>query len=421
MRAARVLVLGGGSSQLSLLARCRRLGLYTVLADRDPHAPGRALADAYEPASTFDHEAVREAARRQRVAAVLTAGTDQPVLVAARVAEALELPSFLNVATAMAVTNKRFMKARLRDLGLPTASWILAGRDVDEQDLSALRPPLVTKPVDSQGQRGVYRIEEARAVNAVAADVLSYSREQQFLVEEYYPGAEVTVSGWVTRGELNILTVTDRVTVEAPPHIGVCFAHRYPTFLESSQEEIGMLARRTVDGFGIFDGPIYFQFLVGARGAVVNEIACRLGGAYEDLFIPRVTGVDMLDLLIRGSLGEPVSATPAPGFDPARAPRRVSVPLLFCRPGRIARLSDLGPVRELPGVVAVEWLQQPGTVIRPMANSTQRVAYVVVEATDRDEVNSRVRAALSAMRVQSEVGHEMLVDALPQASHPLPR
>ena len=416
-----MLVLGGGSSQLSLLRRCRSRGLFTVLADRDPRAPGRSLADAFEAASTFDAEAVLAAARRQRVDAILTAGTDQPVLVAARAASALGLPSFLDPDTALAVTNKRVMKACLRELRLPTARWVLADRSVEERDLERISPPFVTKPVDSQGQRGVYRLQDGASVRSVADHVLSFSREERFLVEEYYPSLEVTVSGWVCDAAVHILTITDRVTVEAPPHIGVCFAHRYPSHLGERFDEISDLTRRVAGGFGIREGPLYFQFLVGERGVVVNELSCRLGGAYEDLFIPRVTGVDLLDLLIDGSLGEPVSPLPDPAFDPAAAPRRVSVPLMFCRPGRIARLSPLEPVRELPGVVAAEWLQPPGTIIRPLANSTQRVAYVVVEADGPEELNGRLEAALGAMSVLDENGEELLLDVRPLAMHPLPR
>lgn len=421
MKRTPVLVLGGGSSQLALLARCRAHGLFTVLADRDPRAPGRELADAFEPASTFDAEAVLAAARRRRVRAVLTAGTDQPVLVAAQVAAALGLPSFLDVPTALSVTNKRVMKIRLRELGLPAAPWALVGPEVEAGALAGLHPPLVTKPVDSQGQRGVMRLPDVAAVRSAAAEVLSHSREERFLVEEYYPGPEVTVSGWVTRGQTSILTVTDRVTVDSPPHIGVCYAHRYPTHLQSCWQEIVCLARKVVEGFGIREGPIYFQFLVGERGVIVNELSCRLGGAYEDTFIPRVTGVPVLDLVIRGCLGQDVEPEPGPGFAADRAPRFVSTALLFCRPGRIAALSDLQAVRRLPGVVAAAWLQAPGTVIRPLANSSQRAAYLVVEAPERLECNARLERALAAMHARDDEGREMLLDVRAQACHPVPR
>jgi biotin carboxylase len=421
MSGRRVLVLGGGSSQIRLLERCRERGLFTVLADRDPNAPGRPLASAFEPASTFDADAVLAAARRQRVDAVITAGTDQPVLTAARVAAALGLPSPINVDTALAVTNKRVMKARLAGLGVPVAPSVLVGQAFEARELAALRPPFVTKPVDSQGQRGVYRVEDAAGVRAVADEVLSWSREDRFLVEEYVPGAEVTMSGWVAHGVLRILSVTDRVTMEALPSIGVCVAHRYPSHLAGRVPEIEALTARIVRGLAIDDGPVYFQYLVGEGPAVVNEIACRLGGAYEDRFLPRLTGVDIVDLLIDASLGSDVSLRPGQGFDPAAAPRFLSVPLMFCRPGRITSLSDPRAAHDLPGVTAFEWLQRPGTVIRPMANSTQRAAYAIVEALTRESINERVDALFDVLAAAGDGGEPLLLDARAQARHPAAR
>jgi biotin carboxylase len=418
MSERRVLVLGGGSSQIRLLERCRERGLFTVLADRDPDAPGRPLASAFEPASTFDADAVLAAARRQRVDAVMTAGTDQPVLTAARVAAALGLPSPIDVDTALAVTNKRVMKTRLAGLGVPVAPSVLVASAFEARELAALRPPFVTKPVDSQGQRGVYRVEDAAGVRAVADEVLSWSREERFLVEEYVPGAEVTMSGWVADGRLRILSVTDRVTIEAPPSIGVCVAHRFPSNLAGRVPEVEELTRRIVRGLAIASGPVYFQFLLGDGPAVVNEIACRLGGAYEDRFLPRLTGVDIVDLLIDASLGQPALPEPDAAFDAARAPRFVSVPLLFCRPGRIAALSDLEVVRRLPGVAAFEWLQRPGTVIRPMVNSTQRVAYAIIEAGNRDAINTRVDAFFEALAVRADLGEPLLMDTRDLTRHP---
>lgn len=420
MSIPRLLVLGGGSSQLSLLKRCRNLGFFTILADRNPKAPGRALCDTFEEASTFDAGAILAAASRRKADAILTAGTDQPVLVAARVAQKLGLPSFLDIETALAVTNKRVMKTRLCELGLPSADWVIVDKDFQAKELSKLSPPYVTKPVDSQGQRGVYCLPDIGAVMDVAEDVCSYSREDHFLVEEFYPGPEVTVSGWVARGETKILTITDRVTREFPPHIGVCFAHRYPSHLESKFQEISSLTRRIVEGFRIKEGPIYFQFLCGESGVFVNEISCRLGGAYEDLFIPRVTGIDLLDLLIRGSLGERVVPVPYSGFDPAVAPKRVSVPLMFCRPGRITGLSDLRRVRSLPGVVAAQWLQPEGTEIGQLVNSTARAAFLVVEAATRIDINNHVVKAIGKMSVRDEEDREMLLDAVVHATHPTP-
>ncbi len=107
-----VLILGGSNCQKNAFAAAKRMGLRTVLADYYPNPPAAGLADIHERVSTFDVPGCIALARRHRVEGVMTMGTDQPVYTAARVAEALGLPSQITVETAYAVTNKRAMKER---------------------------------------------------------------------------------------------------------------------------------------------------------------------------------------------------------------------------------------------------------------------------------------------------------------------
>lgn len=415
----RILVLGGGSSQIPLLSRCRERGYSVILADRDPSAPGRRFADHFEEASTFDHDAVSRAARRHLPAAILTVGTDQPVLTAAVVSHRLGLPFPLDVPTAQLVTNKRLMKRRFAELGIPTADWRIITANAREAALTGLSPPLVTKPVDSQGQRGVRKVSGPAEAIESGPGVLEYSRESTYLVEEYYPSAEVTVSGWVEAGKPVIYTMTDRITIETGASIGVCIAHRFPSVYAACHlETVTDMTRRIVEGFGIGSGPIYFQFLIGASGVFVNEIACRIGGAYEDRFVPRLSGIDLLDLLIDQAVGVDASPLPSACFEPAAT--HVSIPLLFCRPGVIASLSPIESVRSLPGVVAAEWLLPTGTQVRPIENSTQRAAYLIVEGSSAIEANLRLCAACDAMHAIDESGSELLMDVFESISHPEP-
>ena len=79
----RIMILGGGTCQLSAFHKAKALGLETVLADMLDSAPGTALADYYVPASTFDPEACQRGAMEYHVDGIMTLGTDQPVLTAA--------------------------------------------------------------------------------------------------------------------------------------------------------------------------------------------------------------------------------------------------------------------------------------------------------------------------------------------------
>ena len=411
------MVLGGGSAQLPLIHRLKSSGIPILLCDRDPDAPGRALADRFVPVSTFDVTGVVEAARKEGVTAVATMGTDQPVLAAAAAAEALGLPSFLTRQQALGVTDKQVMKRLLHEAGIPAPRFRIIDRDSTTEELAGLQPPLVVKPLDSQGQRGVLKVATPVEALERAEEVLIHSRQKEYLVEEYYAATEITVSGWCRQGKAVVFSITDRVTMEAGEHIGICLAHRFPSrHLGRHGGAILALTRRIVEAFGIQEGPLYFQILIGAKGLLVNEIACRLGGAYEDEFIPLITGVDTVDLLIRGALGEELPQG-LPSFTGLNRLPYLSVPLLFCRPGTIAAYKGCETIRDMGGVTGVKILQPPGTMIRPLDSSGQRALSFVVKGGTASEVNRTLDKIHKVLQVKDDQGEDLLIPWVEFARH----
>lgn len=178
-------------------------------------------------------------------------------------------------------------------------------------------------------------------------------------------------------------------------------------------DEIAAITRAVVAAFELHNAPIYFQMLLGERGVLVNEIASRLGGAYEDQSIPLVTGFDILRL----SVGEVLSAVKGPRADTGLLPMRgtptarvFSVPLVFANPGVVTRYEGFEEMRARPGVVECTALLPVGTEILPMQNSTQRIAYAVLAGSDRAAVNRLVDTLFDTIQILDREGTNMLLD-----------
>ena len=405
-------IIGGGNGQLSLIRRCKSRGLEVLITDQSSDAPGIAEADFFEPASTFSTSETVAALKRFRSeqgrlpGGIAVAGTDQPVLTAAETAEALGIGYFLDRRKALTFTNKKVMKNLLRESGIAVSPYVFFSESSGPQVLDELQFPVVVKPLDSQGQRGVLRLDSPSDVAARLPEVLSYSRQSEILAEEYYPSEEVTVSGWVCGGELYIFSVTDRRTVDFESSIGVCLAHHYPSRLNEKAAEIASLSRRVTEVSGIEEGPVYFQFLYGRKGLVVNEIAARLGGAYEDQFLPFICGVDTLDLLIDLSLGLP-AAFDFTGIEHS-ADRVVSLQMFFCREGLIGTMSGMDSVLKLSGVRSGGFLVEPGTLILPRANSVQRAGYFLICCDSKRTADQIAEEAYSLLEIRSNDGENMI-------------
>lgn len=408
----KLLILGGSNIQLNAVRRAKKKGHTVIVSDYYRDAPAKKMSDYSELVSTFDVEANIEVARKHGVDGVLTIGTDQPVYTAARVAEECGLPSLITAETAKAVTNKRIMKNIFKENSIPTVNYRIISKNFCEKDLEGIRFPVVVKPLDSQGQRGVYKLDSVNDIKAVFNDVLSFSREKEILAEEYYPSDEITVSGWVHKLKPYLLTVTDRICYSNYPHIGICIAHNFPSrFLDKYHNEIMHISEKIVQAFNIHEGPVYFQMLLGGQGIMVNEIACRIGGAYEDEFIPIVTGIDILDILIEASLGNNYDVAALQDYKMSKNSKLLTVKMIFASPCTIKSMNDMESLRQLPGVVHAKYNFKPGYAIKSIENATARAGYVIITGDSPTVLEENVRRVYNSLKICDETGENRIINS----------
>lgn len=406
----KLLVLGGGSGQISIIKKAKEMGHQVIVSDYYEDAPGKKYADYGETVSTFDIKSNIETAKKYCIDGVLTSGTDQPVYTAARIAEELNLPSFLSADTALKVTNKEEMKKVYKKAAIPSVKHKFLQQDFSDNELKNFSFPVVVKPLDSQGQRGVFKLNSIAEVRKRFAEVLSFSRENKILIEEYYNSGEITVSGWVNKGKLKILTITDRVTYENGPHIGICTAHIFPSkFLSEYHQEIKSMSEKIVKAFQIKNGPIYFQMLIGDNGIKVNEIACRIGGAYEGDFMPSLTGVDILEMMVNLALNQKIDYSPLNRYRLKENQNWLSVQLFFALPGRIADISSTKEIISLDGVFQIGFNFKKGDKIKKIENATERAGYFIVRAESRDELKERLKKVYDRLKIVDNQGKNLII------------
>ncbi len=406
----RLMVLGGSSNQLDLIKKAKQQGDTVILVDYLPNCPGRAFADVHIELSTFDVKEVTEAARAYAVQGIVTAGTDQPVLTAAIASEALGLRFYADSKTALTVTNKRIMKRVFNENDIPCTASCLIREGFSDSELSALTFPVVLKPVDSQGQRGVYRLNDIEQVRKRLKDTLSFSRETAALVEEYYDHDEITVNGWVHAGRTTILSVVDRLTMNRGEHIGICFCHHSPSVHSLRfQKQITEITERIVEAFHIQNGPIYFQYLVGSEGIKVNEIAMRVGGAYEGITLPIIAGLDILKMVIDYAKNKEIDKDALEQFRRRKTTKYLSTQLFFCRAGKIAEMTPIEKLMQLEGVRAVYTNIQIGDRVPPITDATARAGYFIVEGIDYENMLRRVNSVYDHFKIINSDGKNLLI------------
>lgn len=400
----RIQILGGGNNQLNAIIRAKEKGHEVVLTDYYKDPPGRPYADFSECISTFDVVGNMKVAKAYQVDGIMTMGTDQPVYTVACVAKKENLPRFLEPEVAQAVTNKQRMKALFAMGKIPSVAHVFISKEGVEEDLAGLDFPVVLKPIDSQGQRGIFKLDSAQEVIDHLGQTLSFSRASLALVEEYYDSDELTVSAWVEDQKATILTITDRLSIEKTKHIGICYAHEFPSKHQNRGDEIKGLIDAITGTFAIKNGPLYVQLLVGQAGIVVNEVACRIGGAYEEIFIPYLTGFDILDAVIDYSLGYDVALTLDDCLD-----KGLSVQLFFAGPGRVKTLTSIETLKKCPGVIGAGYNIVSGQTIEKINNATARAGYLVITGQNQAELDKNRDQVFGQLMIMDEKGDNLLL------------
>ena len=223
-----VLFVGAGRHQRRAILRAKELGLRVVAVDRNPEAPGLAVADAGEAVDFTDVAAVTEVGRRHAVDGVLTVSADRAVPVVAAVAEALGLPG-IGIETAHLMTHKIAMRRTLAERGRAAAPLRRRPHDLlsARAALDMVGVPAVLKPADSGGQRGIFYVEIADELERHVHAALAESPTDEAIVEGFHEGLEL--NGIVDRSRRRglPLTLSDRLR---PPGIGfgVGWIHVYP-------------------------------------------------------------------------------------------------------------------------------------------------------------------------------------------------
>ena len=395
-----IVVVGGGILTVPLIERAAALGLETAVLDGDAQAPGMRLADHPLAVSTRDASAAARAAvelaRTRRVTGVVTAGADVECTVAA-IAEALGLPG-VSPESAHLCNHKAAMRRVLAEAGLPGPRFAEVGSGEEARARADdVGFPMMVKPMDNCGSRGVVRVDAAGELVPAVDDALALSRSGSALLEEFVEGTTHTVEMLAYEGEYALCSVID--THHGYPPWAVELDHVNPSRRsEEEQQRMLAVARHAAAAVGIRHGPAKVDFLFAKAGPVVMEMTARLSGGFHcQLTTPLALGTDNLRAAIDLCRGVPARRE---DVEP-RWQRHAICRALFPQPGRVVSVRGVEEARKLPGIERVLCLAGEGDVVPEPRSSADRRFFVVGVGATPEERDRRVEAAVAAIRIET--------------------
>jgi len=298
-------IVGGGEEAVPGIERAKQMGLRVIVSDGNSKAPGFDLADAHFVVSTYDYLAhIRLADKlKHKPDGVICMGCDVPVTVA-RLAEHLGCTTIgMFVATLSA--DKYWQKCELRRQGIQVPRfWNLYKTTLGEVEGQL---PLVIKPIDSRGARGVRLVRNAADIRHAYEEARQYG--SGVLAEEFLEGPQISTESVITATGAATPGFSDRnYDFEATYPYMVENGGTMPSQLSLEQQaQVCWTAEAAARALGFVNCTAKGDLVLTKDGPKVIEMAARLSGGYFATDqIPLSTGVDLVGIAIRLALGEAV-------------------------------------------------------------------------------------------------------------------
>ncbi len=386
-----LLSLGGSAQQVAALETARRLGCRTVLCDYLPDNPGRYAADVFYPVSTTDREAVLAVAKKEKADGVLAYASDPAAPTAAYVAGALGLPGNPPEAVEILCSKDRF-RAFLAENGFctPRARGFSSVSEA-QKALAAgeFAFPVLAKPVDSSGSKGVGRIDDAAHAGAALADAMAHSRGGRIIVEEYVEkqGYQVAGDGLSVDGRLVFRCFGNDHFDSSGVNPFVPVSASFPScFSEEIQNRVHAEIQRLLRLLGMKTTTYNFDIRVGQNGGIyLMEVAPRSGGNYIPQLIRCATGVDLVECAVRAAMGmldEVPRQRPAQGFWAYYAVHSAQSGLL--------RRVEIDPTFEKKNLVEKHLVAAPGDAVRAFTGANTALGILLLRFDSKEEMLRRL-------------------------------
>ena len=382
----KLLMLGGAMQQIPIIRQAKDMGIYVITCDYTPENPGHALADEYYNVSTTDLEGVLKLATKLKIDGIVAYASDPAAPTAAYVAEKLNLPGNPYESVKLC-TQKDLFRKFLKENGFncPVAQGYKTYEEA-YKDIDRFKFPVMVKPVDSSGSKGVVKIYDKAELKNAVEEALSYSRGKRFIIEEFIvkKGYQVSGDGFSVNGKLVFTSYGN----ELYSSVGgtreyVALGEFWPSLLTAEQKnKVDDELQRLISALGMRTCAYNIEVIIGEDDKpYVLELGPRNGGSYIPQLIKYATGVDLVKYTILGALGEECSE-----LEMAETKAIVSNYMIMSHEAGTFKGLSFDDSFKAHNLLNTFCTYKPGDPVRPYKNTTDSMGTILFKASSIEEM-----------------------------------
>lgn len=296
----RLLILGSLREFVQLIELAKKQGIYTIVCDGYINSIGKQHADKFYDISPGNIEEIVQICKLEKVDGIITSFSDYLFECMVKIASLANLKCYFLPEKLHLYRNKESMKQMLDQLEINNSKYVVINRNFTDDELSKLQFPVVSKPLDKYGSRGIMILYSPDEIRENFDFICETSDIKKVLIEEYHTGYEFNMMTWILNGNVHVLSIADREKTAISRHdIPISTRNVYPSRLISHvYEEAKNILQKVADYTEQTSGILSMQFFwTPGQPISVGEIAGRFLG-YEHELIEYCSGLAVEELML---------------------------------------------------------------------------------------------------------------------------
>ena len=382
----KLMILGGSRYALPVIKAAKSLGIYTITADYLPDNIAHKYSDEYVNVSIIDKEATLAAARALNIDGIMSFACDPGVVTAAYVADKLGLPNVGPYESVCILQNKGKFRKFLTDnnFNVPVAKGY---KDIDEalNDIDLFNWPVIVKPTDSAGSKGVTKVEDKQHLRESIEYALSFSHCDEFIIEDFLAqkGYSSDTDSFSVDGKLKFVSFNCQHFDSAAENPYTPAAYSWPSSMtDNHQEELKNEIQRLIKLLGLRTAVYNIETRESTNGkAYIMELSPRGGGNRLAECLRYATGVDMITNMVRYSVGMPVDEIEQKPYEGCWC----EIILHSDKPGVFDHLWISDEIKD--NVIERDLWIEKGTKVGGFRAANEAIGTLILKMESQDEIN----------------------------------
>lgn len=395
----KLLLLGGSRYLLPVIEVAHKLGLYVITCDYLPDNIAHKYSDEYINVSIIDKEKVLETAKANKIDGIMSFATDPGVTTAAYVAEKMNLPSCGSYESVSILQDKGRFRKFLEDnnFTVPNARSYTNIQEALE-DVEYFNWPVIVKPVDSAGSKGVTKVEKKEKLEESIKYALEFSHSNKFIIEDFIEkkGCSSDTDCFSVDGKLVVTTFSSQRFDEKADNPYAPMAFSWPsTFSKESEEELHSEIQRLLTLLNMKTSIYNVETREGIDGkAYIMEVSPRGGGNRLAEMIRYATGMDLIESAVKAAVGDSVIGLEQKKYDGYWA----EYVLHSFENGKFKELYIEPQIRE-NNLKELDLWVNPGDEVHTFTAANYAIGTVVLKFNSKDEMETIMRSMNEKIKV----------------------